>query len=264
MYIFCDIDETIISNNVIRDSTKEAINLLKENGHKVFIASGRAKAEIYPNILELGFDGFVLSNGCFILYEDKPIYIEHMSLQDVTDVCDFCDQNNIEYVVDTDSKLLGRYSFIETYAKCRFDNDIEKAKKVFAAFQVDEVRRNDVTKINVVADSDYKIEILREKVCPKLSFRHYAHTSTYHFVEIENHGNSKGKGIERLIKHLNCSMDETIAIGDEINDLEMIKMCHLGICMGNGNEIVKNEADIIADTIDNDGFYKVFKELKLI
>lgn len=59
-------------------------------------------------------------------------------------------------------------------------------------------------------------------------------------------------------------MSDVIAIGDGLNDIEMISEAGIGIAMGNANDLLKEKADIVTDTIDNDGLYKAFKNLKLL
>ena len=51
-----------------------------------------------------------------------------------------------------------------------------------------------------------------------------------------------------------------MAIGDQNNDIEMIKTAGVGIAMGNGTEEIKKAADYITDTIDNDGFVKAVEK----
>ena len=59
-------------------------------------------------------------------------------------------------------------------------------------------------------------------------------------------------------------MEDTIAIGDGFNDILMIEYCNIGVAMGNAKDEVKKHADIVADRVEDDGLYKVLKELNLI
>ena len=54
-----------------------------------------------------------------------------------------------------------------------------------------------------------------------------------------------------MCEHFNIPMDQTIAIGDENNDIDMIKMAGLGIAMGNATHRVKEVADEITETNEN-------------
>lgn len=70
---------------------------------------------------------------------------------------------------------------------------------------------------------------------------------------------SKGKGIEVLCRHLGLSMEQTIACGDEGNDLPMIRTAGLGVAMGNASEPVKAAADVIVADCDHDGVAQVIE-----
>ena len=65
-----------------------------------------------------------------------------------------------------------------------------------------------------------------------------------------NIASNKHSAIEFLLKKFNVSGKEIIAIGDNYNDLEMLRMAGMGIAMGNAPEDVKAQADFI--TLDND------------
>ena len=74
--IFFDIDGTIIPEDtgVIPESTKEAIKKAKENGHLVFINTGRTFSGITQLIFDLEFNGYVCGCGTHIYFDGKKIY----------------------------------------------------------------------------------------------------------------------------------------------------------------------------------------------
>jgi hydroxymethylpyrimidine pyrophosphatase-like HAD family hydrolase len=57
---------------------------------------------------------------------------------------------------------------------------------------------------------------------------------------------------------------DTYGIGDGFNDVAMIKMCKTGIAMGNGKQVLKDNADYITETLENEGFYKAMEHYGLI
>ena len=66
-------------------------------------------------------------------------------------------------------------------------------------------------------------------------------------------------GILKVLEHYDLPLTSTIGFGDSMNDLEMIETCHLGIVMANGDERLKQKADIICESVKEDG---IFHELK--
>ena len=73
--LFFDIDNTILTrNNEIPESTFQAFEKLHENGHLVFINTGRSRAYVQdPTLLSLGFDGFITGCGTMIEYQGQII-----------------------------------------------------------------------------------------------------------------------------------------------------------------------------------------------
>ena len=82
-------------------------------------------------------------------------------------------------------------------------------------------------------------------------------------VEIITKGINKGLAISWLCDRYGIPIEDTIAIGDSENDIAMIKTAGLGVAMGNAMPLVKQSADYIADTNDNDGVAKVIYEFCL-
>jgi Cof subfamily protein (haloacid dehalogenase superfamily) len=81
--------------------------------------------------------------------------------------------------------------------------------------------------------------------------------------EIMKKGSSKGSAVERLAESLNIRQEEIICIGDNENDLSMIRYAGLGIAMGNGVDLLKNEANYITDTNVNFGVAKAIRKFIL-
>ena len=72
-------------------------------------------------------------------------------------------------------------------------------------------------------------------------------------MEVINKEASKGNGLTTLAKHLGISMDETMAIGDQQNDMSMVEVAGFGVSMGNGIPELKQIADAVTTTQDEDG-----------
>ena len=75
---------------------------------------------------------------------------------------------------------------------------------------------------------------------------------------------TKADSIIPVLKENNITWDNVIAFGDAGNDTPMIAKAGIGVAMGNSKDDVKEYADIIADTCENDGVAKVLEDLKLV
>lgn len=87
----------------------------------------------------------------------------------------------------------------------------------------------------------------------------------YGFVngEIVNRQFNKGKAVEMVCEYLRIPLADSIAIGDSMNDAEMLKTAGLGICMANGNEQLKELADDICPSAGEDGIHAAFTKYNL-
>ena len=72
---------------------------------------------------------------------------------------------------------------------------------------------------------------------------------------------SKSNAIRLLIGKLNIPREETIAMGDNFNDREMIQFAGMGVAMGNAPDEIKAVADYVTDTNNNDGVRKALERL---
>jgi len=69
--------------------------------------------------------------------------------------------------------------------------------------------------------------------------------------------------LEEVCQILHVPMDETVAVGDSLNDLAMIARAGFGVAMGNAQEEVKRAADWIAPTNEEDGVAEVIRRYLL-
>ncbi len=82
-----------------------------------------------------------------------------------------------------------------------------------------------------------------------------------HYLELYPSKANKANGLKWLSKKYNIKKSDIIAIGDNLNDLEMLQWAGLGIAMGNAHPKVKEVADLIAPDADKDGVGKVLEEV---
>ena len=86
----------------------------------------------------------------------------------------------------------------------------------------------------------------------------------FHIIEIVRKGLNKAVGISHIAKDLKIPRDRIIAFGDEDNDLEMLEYAGLGVAMSNGIDQLKNVANEITLSNNEDGIAKfLIERLKL-
>jgi len=75
--IFIDIDGTLVNEKgMIPESAKLAVRKARENGHLIYLCTGRSKGEIFDDILSVGFDGLIGAAGCYIEVEQETLFHE--------------------------------------------------------------------------------------------------------------------------------------------------------------------------------------------
>ncbi|MBR5739203.1 MAG: HAD family phosphatase [Lachnospiraceae bacterium] len=84
-------------------------------------------------------------------------------------------------------------------------------------------------------------------------------TSIVNNVELNNRNATKGIALKKLAKHLHLRLRETMAFGDDLNDVTMLKAAGIGIAMGNASEAAKAAADYVTDDCDRNGVAKALR-----
>lgn len=254
-YIFFDLDGTLIdhSENKVREKTLETISKLKENGHEVFIATGRPPSLFYGIEKELGIDSYIAANGHIVFYKNEIIFKDPITPSIINDLVNYAFENKID---------IG-FEGVEDYVvNSRFDNLVNNFSDLYH-LHYPEVRKNyhldnDIYQMILFYNKDDFKKF--EDMFPGLRFNF----SNEYGLDINEGEGLKEVGIKAIKEHLNIDIKDIIAVGDGFNDISMIQYAGLGIAMGNAKDPVKDSADIVADHISNDGLYKVFKDLKMI
>lgn len=244
--IFFDIDATSYLHAIhdSPESTKLAFRKLKEAGIKIAICTSRS----YPELSELPQHYFEMMDAIVCLagaqiFVDGKLVVNHPLDSEIKDAIQVMDQHDLIY----------RWT----------SSDGENCLNV---------------KNQEIEDLFYRLYLMRPPVKP-YDGRELVHVlyynideqirnevlnhcqKNYHLVmsrasEITAPNVNKGHGILECAALWDIGQDEIAAFGDANNDLAMIQTAAVGIAMGNATELLKQHADYITDTIENDGLYK--------
>lgn len=268
--LLVDIDGTLCArNNKIPDLAYQAIKQVRANGHLVYLVTGRALAEIYQDIYDMGFDGIIGGNGSYVLANDKMIFYEVIDLNVLSKLINWMEDNKIGYYLECNSGLYGNKYFKEKALVNICDNDINKTNEWLKRYFPDMIYDyqqdpTDVNKISFILDNEKQLieaHILFDNIIKVGSWGVYKHDQ---FGEFALNDIDKESSIELLLKHLDMDWDHTIAFGDSNADVMMITKAHIGVAMGNGRDIVKQAADFITKDVDEDGLAYAIKQIGLL
>ncbi len=272
-----DVDGTLVNDHgVVPDSAKLAVQKARQNGHLVFICTGRSKAELFKdNIVDIGFDGIIGAAGGYIEAGEEVLLHERVKKEDVQHLVQFFNQNGIDFYLESNGGLFASenckkhiHGIIE---KLLIENpgareEIEKGLQPFhdCLIEGEDLIRDDINKISFLG-SNLPIETINQEFSSKFTVI----PSTVPLFgensgELSVPGIHKATAIEKLIRDLNIKKENTFAYGDGLNDMEMLQYVQYGIAMGNAKETLKAAADDITDTHDEHGIYNSFKKYGLI
>lgn len=254
--IFFDIDGTLVSFNTHKmpSSAIKALALLREKGIKVFIATGRHRMSI-NNLGDEQFDGYVTMNGSYCINErDEAVYKHRIPAEDVESLLAHMEnKESFPCVFVQENNLLMNYK-----------ND--KAQAIFDLLNFPEPQIGNLR--DVPKDGVYQLIAFFEehqeerimKVLPGCEATRWAAS----FADVVPKGSNKSVGIDKLLESYGISAEETMAFGDGGNDVEMLRHVGIGIAMGNAEDEVKQVADYVTDSVDDDGIYNALKHYRII
>lgn len=248
-----DIDGTIVKWGT--DYSKPVRNCIKklcENGIKVVLVTGRMHCATTHVAEALGIDTPIVSyqGGLIKNKNGETLYQNNLPENYAEKIIKWARENDVHINLYIDDKLFVEHDndFVRkytdgkfiTYEVCSFDK--LKIKNVNKILAIDFNDENRVT--NWVRELKAKY--------PEL----YIVKSTPYFCEIGNANAKKSLGVEFLAKKWNIKKDEILTIGDQDNDIELLKAGGVPVAMGNASEELKKYACYITDTVENDGFVK--------
>lgn len=276
--IFIDIDGTLTEpgSNIPPASALEAVKAAQKKGHLVFLCTGRNCGMLSP-LLKYGFDGVVASSGGYIKFGDEVVYDCPMTEEQRDRAFEVLKKNGVFCTVESREGSYTDEGFKEFLRKkgaeggnselLRWREQVEKSLNILP---MQEYKGEPVYKIVIMCQSRQQL-VEPQRVldadfhfCIQEEDAFAAYNGELVNGEIVNRKFDKGKGIERVCGFLGIGIEDTIAFGDSMNDVEMIETAGLSICMENGNSKLKSLADEICPAVTEDGLYRAFEKHGLI
>lgn len=256
--VFFDIDGTLWNEkNIIPESAREAVRMLRANGNQAFLCSGRCRSYIQnPDLLGIGFDGVISGCGTMIEYGEEILFYRKL------------DTALVEYTVNTVRRygfrpiLEGREFLYLDEPEFRED---AYGKKLMAELggQLRSISgewgRWEVSKLSCAMEEEGQEE------CFALLKEYYDFmVHNVRVAELVPKGFHKGTGLLRVCGLLNIDPADTFAFGDSVNDLGMLEAAGVAVVMGNGSETAKAAADYVTAPLMEDGIWKACSHYGLL
>ena len=110
--IFIDVDGTLLDyENKLPASADKAIKLARQNGHKVYICTGRSKAEVYSYLWDIGLDGMIGGNGSYVEDHDHVVMHQVMTKEQGKHIVDWLKSRNLEFYLESNNGLFASENF---------------------------------------------------------------------------------------------------------------------------------------------------------
>lgn len=273
--LFIDVDGTLVDyENNLPKSAVEAIRKARQNGHRVYISTGRSKAEIYQNLWDIGLDGMIGGNGSYVEDHGHVVMHQMITKEQCVRIVDWLHYRGLEFYLESNNGLFASEQFetrasgtIKEYAKRKGHDGSEHitVRKIFPDMVFGgELYRDDLNKVSYVLDSYQDFLDTKEQFPDFESGTWGGKGEEALFGDLGIKDITKANAIEKLLSYLKADRSDTIGFGDAKIDIPMLEYCAYGVAMGSGGDEIKEMADYITDDVDKDGLYKAFVKLNLI
>lgn len=254
-----DIDGTLTnSKKKITPATLNALLTLQEEGIKVVLASGRPTAGIRALAKELKLDhygSFILSyNGAKIIdcKTEEIIYQNVIPRQFIKRLYEAALKHKVGIISYEEDCVIAGTPMDPYIEKEAFINKIP----VKEVNNFSEYITFDVNKCLMTGEGTY-LATVEEKMKKEFGSELSIYRSEPFFLEIMPQHVDKAYSLGKLLDHLGLSKDEMICCGDGFNDMSMIQFAGLGVAMANAQDKVREVADYITLSNDEDGIVHV-------
>ncbi|WP_459503392.1 Cof-type HAD-IIB family hydrolase [Bacillus sp. C1] len=270
--IALDMDGTLLSSNLeISKENLQAIRDAKAAGHIVMICSGRAKEDVLKLLEEYELSLPVgASNGAIVYVDGKVINARCLQTDKVYKLAKLLEYEGFPYKLYTNNGVYSPYNWKEQVMQAFKENEnaldvtmeeleriTEKQKKsnLITDYQkIEDVVNNpdlEISKFFISTFNDEQRSQLLQSLQEDEEIMVTASAPTN--LEIMDKHGHKGNGLQEMASYFNIPIQNTIAIGDNFNDVPMLEVAGLSVAMGNAEEEVKKLCDVVTLTNNEHG-----------
>jgi Cof subfamily protein (haloacid dehalogenase superfamily) len=274
--LFFDVDGTLLNfNGEMSLSTQIALNKAKENGHHIYICTGRSRFALPRKLLQFNFNGIVAAAGAYVECEGSTIFHHIMPKEDVNKVLALCKKEDLMYSCQTKDQILmtekSKQRVIEYFKEKKglqeeqikqiplFINNMNKGISPEIEKNIGCIEKI-VYRMSAIPIFKVKETLGSSMEVTMLSFENGDESSG----EITCAGIHKALGMQKVLDYYGVEQKESIAFGDGPNDIEMMQYAGTSVAMGNATKRVKELADIVTEHVNEDGILHGLKRLEVI
>ena len=260
--VFSDVDGTLLnSEHKLTALNREAIRRLEEQDIPFVIVSARSPSGIYSILKEYDFRCPIVSySGALIIDTDgKVLYHEGMPVSEAVKIVRYIENSRLPVTWNV-------FSYDQWITPDRAHPDVVTEEGIVKTQaqegSIEDIEGDEVHKIFCMCKPGtiWAVEGQLKKIFPQYSIMKSSST----LLEIMKAGVAKSDAVKVLCNLWDVPVENTAAFGDNYNDVEMLEAAGTGIAMGNAKDAVKERADLICKSVEEDGIYEYCLENQLI
>lgn len=259
--IAIDMDDTLLTDELtITEGTKAALEAAMDKGVIVTIATGRMFASAKQSAERLGLKvPLITYQGALVKHaaDETIIYERYVPANVVKHVFDYALSHGIHLQAYYNDTLVAKEENDKLIAYSRMSNIPYEIVPDFA-----KLVQKPFPKLLMIDEPD-KLDQVAIELKQALGGQAHITKSKPNFLEIMHPEGTKGHALRFLADHYGCDISQTIAIGDSYNDSEMIETAGLGVAMENAVEHLKNIADYVTRSNNDEGVRHVIEKFVL-
>lgn len=257
--IAADLDDTLLNDDLqVSPRNRRSFILAQEKGLVVTIATGRMFRSALPVALDLDIKGPIISyQGALVRgVSDNKVFIHRpVPVELAKEVLDEGYKAGVHMNIYLDDNLY--VDHITEEAKFY----VNQAKvDVFPVGNLIRFLDKEPTKLLYMGEPS-RLDDLQKQLKEKFGDSLYITKSKPYYLEFMHPKATKMHGLAALAEHMGILPEEIITFGDSYNDIDMLEYAGLGVAMGNSPQDIKNKADLVTETNNNDGVARVIEKV---
>lgn len=243
---FFDIDGTLLQFGHKDPSPKtvQTLQKLQEHGVLICMASGRGYCQI-PHFEGVEFDVYLTFNGSYVVNSKEVIRSTPMDRNDVQIILRNLREMNRPASISNEKILVANGMDDDLAEYFDFGNT-----RPLITPEFDEISKRDIYQMMCACREEEYERVLKGTSNTRIA------SWWDRAVDIIPSCAGKGAAVKSVLDYYGILKEEAIAFGDGGNDIEMFEAVGTGVAMGNAGPEVKAKADVVCDSVENDGIYK--------
>jgi Cof subfamily protein (haloacid dehalogenase superfamily) len=262
--IAVDLDDTLLTDElIVTEATKEAMKRAIERGAHVTIATGRMfdsaqqiARQVGLNVPIITYQGSLVKN----LLDEQVLYERFVPTEAAARLYQYCKEHGLHLQTYIEDKLLTGEDNDKIKAYAAQSNIPYLVAEDFGSLIASSTKQ---TKLIIIDEPD-RLDAIMPELRNLLGAGVHLTKSKAHYLEVLHREGTKGHALRFLAAHYDIPLEETIAMGDAWNDREMIEAAGLGVAMANAVPGLKEIADYVTLSNNEDGVRHVLEKFVLV